>query len=301
MTLRHLKLFIEVADSGKMSLAAAKYYISQPTVSQAIRELEEYYHVLLFERLSKKLYITEEGRKLLSYARQVVQSFDELEERMFDRYHTHTLRIGATITVADSLITEIVSNMVLASPDTHVNVYTNNTRNIESKLLKSELDIALVEGEVKSTDIIAIPCVEDELVLVFSPEHRFSKLQEISVDELIGENFIVREEGSGTRELFEQSMSMVKGRITIGWECNTPEVMKKAVINNLGVSVMSLRLVKEELESGLLCARTVEGCDWKRQFSLAYHKDKFITEDMKVVMNIIQTTDNLEKVRILIK
>ena len=156
--------------------SAAKYYITKPTVSQAIRELEEYYRVLLFERLSKKLYITEEGKKLLSYARQVVQSFDELEERMFDRYHTHTLRIGATITVADSLITDIVSNMVLASPDTHVNVYTNNTRNIENRLLKSELDIALVEGEVKSSDIVTIPCVEDELVLVYSLKHRFTKI-----------------------------------------------------------------------------------------------------------------------------
>lgn len=301
MTLRHLKLFIEVADSGKMSLAAAKYYISQPTVSQAIRELEEYYHVLLFERLSKKLYITEDGKKLLTYARQVVRSFDELEERMFDRNHSHTLRVGATITVADSLITDIISNVMVASPETHVNVFTNNTRSIENKLLKSELDLALVEGEVKSSDIITVPCVEDELVLVFSPKHRFASLQAIPIDELIGESFIVREEGSGTRELFEQSMSLIKGRITIGWECNTPEVMKKAVINNLGISVMSLRLVKEELEKGLLCASTVEGCDWRRQFSLVYHKDKFITEAMKVVMEIIQTTDNLAKVRNLLK
>lgn len=301
MTLRHLKLFIEVADTGKMSLAAAKYFISQPTVSQAIKELEEYYNVLLFERLSKKLYITQDGKKLLQYARAVVQSFDELEERMFDQKHTHTLRIGSTITVANSLITDIAASMATKSPETHVNVYTDNTRGIERRILKSELDIALVEGEAKSTDIVAIPCVEDFLVLVCSPKHRFTKMDIIPIEELVNENFIVREEGSGTRELFESTMSQMKSRITIGWECSTPEVMKKAVENNLGVSVMSVRLVREEIRNQKLCARLVEGCDWSRQFSIIYHKDKYITDSMRTIIELIRLTDTLEDVKSLIK
>lgn len=301
MTLRHLKLFIEVADTGKMSLAAAKYFISQPTVSQAIKELEEYYNVLLFERLSKKLYITQDGIKLLQYARAVVQSFDELEERMFDRKHTHTLRIGSTITVANSLITDIAASMATKSPETHVNVYTDNTRGIERRILKSELDIALVEGEAKSADIVAIPCVEDFLVLVCSPKHRFAKMDIIPIEELVNENFIVREEGSGTRELFESSMSLMKSRVTIGWECSTPEVMKKAVENNLGVSVMSVRLVREEIRNQKLCARLVEGCDWSRQFSIIYHKDKYITDSMRAIIDLIRLTDTLEDVKSLIK
>lgn len=300
MTLRHLKLFIEVADTGKMSLAAAKYFISQPTVSQAIRELEEYYNVLLFERLSKKLYITEDGKKLLTYARQVVQAFNELEERMFDRMHTHTLRMGATTTVANSLITDIATCMMNKYPDTHVNVFTDNTREIEKKITRSELDIALVEGEVKSADIVSIPCVEDFLVLVCSKAHRFSEMDVIPIEELVNENFIVREEGSGTRELFELSMAQMKSRITIGWECNTPEVMKRAVENNLGVSVMSVRLIKEELKNQSLCARLVEGCNWNRQFSIIHHKDKYITESMGAIIEIIKSTDTLDDVKNLI-
>jgi len=301
VTLRHLKLFIEVADTGKMSLAAAKYYISQPTVSQAIKELEEYYNVLLFERLSKKLYITKDGKKLLRYARTVVQTFDELEERMFDRKHTHTLRIGATITVANSLITDIAATMAIKSPDTQVNVYTDNTRGIVSRILKSELDIALVEGEVKSLDIVSIPCIEDILVLVCSPIHRFAKMDIIPIEELGNENFIVRELGSGTRELFDSSMAQMKSRVTIGWECNTPEVMKKAVSNNLGVSVMSVRLVREEIENQTLCARLVKDCNWSRQFSVIYHKDKYMTESMRAIMEIIKSIETLESVKSLIK
>ena len=82
MTIRHLRIFIEVAECGKMSAAAEKLFISQPTVSQAIKELEEHYGVLLFERLNKRLYITEKGKKLLSYARKVVKQFYDMEEMM---------------------------------------------------------------------------------------------------------------------------------------------------------------------------------------------------------------------------
>ena len=80
MTIRHLKIFIEVADSGKMSIAASKFYISQPTVSQIIRELEEHYHTRLFERISQKLYITPNGQTLLNNARKIVADFDALKK-----------------------------------------------------------------------------------------------------------------------------------------------------------------------------------------------------------------------------
>lgn len=93
MTIRHLKIFIAVAETGKMSTAAAQYYISQPTVSQAIKELEEHYGVLLFERISKKLYITEAGKNLFTYARMVVSQFDELEDNMLKGF-SEKLRIG---------------------------------------------------------------------------------------------------------------------------------------------------------------------------------------------------------------
>lgn len=92
MTIRHLKIFVAVADTGQMSKAARLLYLSQPTVSQAIRELEEHYHVLLFERLSKRLYITEEGKRLLSHAREVLARFDHLEEQMLEPYEWEHLR-----------------------------------------------------------------------------------------------------------------------------------------------------------------------------------------------------------------
>ena len=111
MTIRHLKIFITVADTGKMSAAADKLYISQPSVSQAIRELEEHYRCLLFERLSKKLYITEAGRRLYSYAKPVVSQFDRIEENMALESRVERLRIGGTITLGSSILSYIIRDL----------------------------------------------------------------------------------------------------------------------------------------------------------------------------------------------
>ena len=109
MTIRHLRIFIEVVKTGKMSIAAQKLFISQPTVSQAIRELEEHYGSKLFDRLSKKLYITTFGRELFKYATQVVENFDNLEKKMSDNLNMEDFRIGASVTVGTCLLSKVLS------------------------------------------------------------------------------------------------------------------------------------------------------------------------------------------------
>ena len=104
-----------MVDSGKMSTAANKLFISQPTVSQAIRELEEHYGFLLFERLNKRLYITEKGKRLLSYARNVVKQFDDMEEMMLKENYMEKIRI-ATITVGNCILGEVIKNFKIMNP-----------------------------------------------------------------------------------------------------------------------------------------------------------------------------------------
>ncbi|NLZ92612.1 MAG: LysR family transcriptional regulator, partial [Firmicutes bacterium] len=201
MTIRHLRIFIEVVKSGSMSAAAAKLYISQPTVSQAIRELEEHYGVLLFNRLNRRLYITDAGKKLFSYAQTVVKQFDDLEEKMFSLNKKEKIKIGSTITVGESILSDIINRFTKKEPTIEVYSYMNNTQVIENKLLKSEIDIGIVEGKIKSPDLISMPEVEDYLVLICSTKHPFAKRKIIKLPELANESFAMREKGSGTREL----------------------------------------------------------------------------------------------------
>ena len=173
MTIRHLKIFIAVAETGKMSLAAEKLYITQPTVSQAIRELEEHYNTLLFQRLSKKLYITESGKQLLVYAKQAVDQFERVEEKMAFVDGREKLCIGATMTVGSSLLSPILKKLS-EDPTLDLYSYVGNTAAVEEKLLNAELMVGIVEGSIKSHDLVSIPVVDDSLVLVCSSSHPLS-------------------------------------------------------------------------------------------------------------------------------
>ncbi len=150
MTIRHLKVFIAVAESGKMNIAAKNLYLSQPTVSQVIKELEEHYGVLLFERLSKRLYITEAGKRMLGYARKVVDAFQDLEYHMLPEQNREKLRVGASVTVGSCRMPEMLRRFKQMYPGIATYTYVGNTEAVERKLLDAELDAAVVEGRIRS-------------------------------------------------------------------------------------------------------------------------------------------------------
>ena len=294
MTLRHLRIFVEVVNSGKMSTAAARLFISQPTVSQAIRELEEHYGGLLFERLSKKLYITEKGKKLLSYARNVLKQFDDMEEMMIQDNYVKKIRIGATNTVGNCILSDVINALGEIKPQIEIYSYVNNTKNIEEKLLKSELDIGIVEGKVKSQDLISIPEVNDFLVLICSIKHPFAKKKIVKLEDLKNESFAMREQGSGTRELFERYMLDEGMPIRIAFEGNSSDSIKKAVIENQLLAVISIRLIEEEIKNGKIHVIQNTDCDWDRFFSIIYHKNKVITDEMKNLIEVVKAYKHVD-------
>lgn len=199
MTLRHLEIFVAVADHGSMSGAAHALYIAQPTVSQAVADLERTYQVRLFERLSRRLYLTPEGQEMLGYARHILASVDEMERRLQDAAGRPLLRVGATITVATCLMPAILSRFEADHADTRVNAWVGNTRSIEERVLSSRLDLGFVEGEASSPDIRSVPAREDELILVASPAHPLASRGVVTAHDLQGMDFVLREPGSGTR------------------------------------------------------------------------------------------------------
>ena len=288
MDIRHLKIFIEVAETGKMSAAATNLYVSQPTVSQTIREIEDNYNVLLFERLCRKLHITPEGTKLLKYAKRVVKQFDELEEKMLSINNIDTIKIGATITVGSCMISNIINRIKEKHEKIEPYVYINNTREVEKKLLNSELDIAIVEGEIKNPNLISIPEIEDFLVLACSKDHEFADRKMIELNELTDKPFVMREKGSGTRQLFENYMLENGFDVGTKWQTTCPEVMKSAIMKNGCLGVLSIRLIEDEVRSGEIKAIRHHSNEWDRNFSIVYHKDKMLDEVMEKVIDVIE-------------
>lgn len=280
MTLHHLKIFIAVAESGKMSAAARAHHLSQPTVSQIIRELEEYYATALFERFSKKLHITEDGKKLLGYAKEVLNAYENLEYNMSSAVRRDTLRVGSSVTVGMCVMPGLVRQFSAARPDTDIYSYVNNTQTIETMLLRSELDVAVVEGKIRNPDILCSHLMDDYVALFCAAEHPFAAQKYISLDELCRENFVMREQGSGTREIFENFIVDHKRKLKIKWEVACFDSTLRAVREENCIGVASIRLLIPHLETGKIRAICCAGGEWDRTFSLVHHKSKYMTEAM---------------------
>lgn len=270
MTIRHLKIFIAVAETGLMSAAANRLYLTQPTVSQAIRDLESHYQVQLFERLHKKLFITEAGRQLLDLALMTVGNFDHLELSMQRLKEQMPLRIGSSLTVGTCLMSRVISDLNADNPKLQLSSFVSNTEEIEQRLLRRELDVAVVEGMIESNVLTAIPIVEDSLVLVCGKNHDFYQKDVVCASELEGRKFAIREKGSGTRKLFEQYLSARQIHIQTVWEANCPRTILNAVIYNNALAVMSQRLVRHECLHQAVKIFRYETNEWDRYFKLVY-------------------------------
>lgn len=287
MDIRHLKIFIAVAETGSMHTAANLLYLSQPSVSQAIRDLENHYQVLLFERLSRKLYITERGQQLLTYAYQVVEQFHALEESMHNKRSASTLRIGASIAVGTYLLTDILPDFEKEHPETEIFSQVSNTDVIEDKLLKSQLDVAIVKGNIKSPDLVCKPIVHDRLVLACGKDHPFYKRNTLTSTELNDQRFAISEKGSGTRELFEQYLEARNISIKVYLEANCPQTIINSIIRNNTLAVISSRLMLKEILNNAIKIFQFRGIEWDRNFHLVYHKNKHLTNEIATLERLL--------------
>lgn len=301
MTIRHLKIFIAVAETGLMSAAANRLYLTQPTVSQAIRDLEDHYHVQLFERLHKKLYITKEGQQLLNLALMAVGNFDHLELSMQRFKERLPLRIGSSLTVGTCLMSRVIADLEAECPKLELYSFVSNTEEIEQKLLRRELDVAVVEGTIESGELTAIPIVEDSLVLVCGKTHDFYKKDVVYASELEGRKFAIREKGSGTRKLFEQYLSAHNIHVQTAWEANCPRTILNAVIYNNALAVMSQRLVKHECMHQAVKIFRYETNEWDRHFKLVYLKRGWNSPKPKDACDENSTPPGIECLRSVLK
>ena len=165
-TLRQLKTFITTAECKKMSEAAKKLYISQPTVSQIISDLEKEYEVVLFERYPRELKLTIAGEIFFHSAKEIVETYEKLEINMRSVAQQRCLKVGATLTIGNTLMAELTEKLGEIYPDINISVRVDNTKHLEEKLVHNELDVALVEGIITREEIVTTPIMVDTLYLV---------------------------------------------------------------------------------------------------------------------------------------
>lgn len=288
-TIRQLEAFIITAECRKMSEAAKHLYISQPTVSQIISELEKEYQTKLFERHAKELSITPAGALLLKNAREIIAIHESLKQNMKTINSIRPLRIGATMTVGSNIMVKIISQMNERYPDIDTTVNVTNTDHIESMLLHNELDIALVEGIITHSEIYTKPVLLDKLCIICGRENPFAGRTSIPPEDLRNQNFILREKGSGTRAIFERLMENQNVPYQIKWESNSTPAIIDAVAANLGLGFVSERCVAAKVSGGTIFTCPIQEINLERFFYLCYNRSHPFTTQMQDFANYLES------------
>ncbi|MDE7268675.1 MAG: LysR family transcriptional regulator [Lachnospiraceae bacterium] len=287
MTIRHLKLFLAVCNCDfNTTRAANELHTTQPAVSLAIRELEQYYGVILFDRIGRRLKITEAGQRFQEYAFHIIALFDDMEKGMRDWDSFRILRVGASITIGSQFLPNYVKAFYNRYPGTEVRAVIGPSNYLEQKILSNELDFALIEGITHIPSFISEEYMEDHLTVICPVNSSFRQGQEITVDEFRRQNFLLRERGSGTREVFERVIEQAGFIVTPIWEAMSTTALVNAVINGLGISVLPHRMVVGPLKRGLVTSVRVKGLNFQRKFHIIYHKEKYLTSSAKAFMEL---------------
>jgi len=282
-----MKIFVAVCDCGSVTVAADNLSLAQPAVSLAIKELEANYGIKLFDRISRKLFITEDGKVFLKYARQIISLLDEMENEVKDWDSLGVLRIGSSITIGTCFLPQYINRFSPKFPKVKIYVTIDNSSVIEEKILSAQLDFALIEGLIHSDSVVSQSFLEDELVLICGAHHPLSHTPEISLEELTKQTLILREKGSGTRELFDSTLLTQGINVIPAWESISTEAIISAVSSGIGVSILPYTLVKRDIDEQHLVRINITHTQFKRSLSIIHHKEKHLSKAACAFISLI--------------
>ena len=290
MNFRKLKIFYETAKHLNMTRVAKEMYISQPSISQSINELESELEVKLFDRIGKKLYLTHEGEAFLKYTRRILNLYEEGVKTIRDinLNEKGKLIIGASTTIGIYILPEIIRDFSSEFNDIEISLIIENTKKIEKLLLENKVDFAFVEGDINSNEISKEVIWRDELVFICGEENNLKIYNQIPGKELEKQKLIMREVGSGTRDHTELFLMKNKIKFNTFLELGSTEAIKKTVEANLGIGCLSYRVVKDKVKSKELYMFRLDEEKIERDLYLILHSDKFISNNMKAFIEVFK-------------
>lgn len=287
MKIRQLIIFKTVCEEESITKAAETLSMTQPSISRTISELEEDLGTKLFDRVSRKVYLNETGKLLLSKTVPLLELYDDLEENSKNLDRLAALRIGSSMTIANYILPSIMKTFRLECPDTPTVVQVDEDRSIEERLLHHEIDLALMEGVVTNEQLVKIPFSTYPLVVLCAPSHPFAERDFVSVDELSSEPLLLREKGSAIRDVIDSAFLLKNIAVAPVWTSINPQVLIQAVKQELGITILPRIIAEKDLARGRLCQVTVE--DWKLECvnHVVFLKDKFQTVAFQTLINLI--------------
>ncbi|MGG4493140.1 LysR family transcriptional regulator [Brevibacillus reuszeri] len=288
---QQLLVFVTVADRQNFSRAAEELHMTQPAVSQYILSLERAVGTKLLERSNKYVRLNKAGEIVYHHAREILGLYTRMQSLVDDLMNTPSghLTIGASYTYGEYVLPHVIARMRQHYPLITPTITIHNSTVITELVANRQLDVGIVEGEFLQEKMCVEPFADDRMYLIVSPAHPLAKKEEVSVSELLDETWIVREEGSGTREAAEKMFRMLQIQPKKQMEFGSTQVIKEAVEAGLGISLLSYWAIRKERKLGTLCTLKVAGTPVTRDFSLVTKTNQFHTKALDVFMDLIRT------------
>lgn len=286
MTLKHLRIFKEVCDLESITLASDKLNIAQPTVSIFIKELEAFYGVRLFDRMNRRLYITDEGKLLRQYADTIIQQFNEAENVIRKSDYISTLRIGSNVSIGMSLLPMILKDFQKQNQNVMTTSSINNSGYIEKQLLQNELDLAMIDHHSDCHNFHAEFLYEEQMIAVCSKKYAKHLGNNISLKTLSTERILLREKGSGSRDIIDMVFKLNNLIPNIYIESISTNALIQAVLHDLGILFLPKQLLAMKDYGDLLTQININDTEFKRKYSIIYNRSKYLTPNMKEFMRV---------------
>ena len=292
---RHFEIFMLVCDEGSMTAASKKLHISQPAISQTIKEIEDTYKTQVFERYGSKLYVTQTGKKLYEYSRRILNIYNEMDTEISNGEIIDEIRVGGNISVGAAQMINFVHKFNEIYPDIKVKVMIYQATILINALRTNQLDLAMIEEKkCDSGDISMIPYCNDRISVIAPIDHPLAG-KTVSFNDICGEPFLFRERGSGVRNLFDHILRTKNKSVDIAWECSSTSAIVDAVREHIGIAVVPYLLVKKHLDAGRISEIMLNDASLSRRLCVATHKDKVITKPIQDFIDIVLESDHIDK------
>lgn len=281
---------LKVYETGNYTRAAEKLSLTQPAVSQHIKQLERELNATIFDRTGSKIRPTAEGKLIIQYAERVVSLYETLLRALSDRKHTiDRLRVGVTHTSESNIVSEVLAKYTEQNDNMKITIQTDTINSLYDMLKTYKIDIAIVEGGVTDPSINSIMLDTDCLVLAVSNDHPLAKKHSVTVDELKRERMILRLPNSGTRNLFAahlESRGMSVDDFNVVLEVDNIATIKDLIRRNYGVSILARSACMDELKKGKITVLEIENLSMVREVNLLYHHTFTHVEALEDIVRI---------------
>jgi len=275
LTLRQMEIFLNVVKEGHLTNVAKGMGLSQSAISMSIKELENILGNPLFDRINKKLILNEMGRSFQKEIAPIIKKLNDIEYEFKNTLNKGIVRVGASTTIVDYLMPPIICSYMNNYPDVKIGLKEGNTQQIVKLIKSGEIDVGFIEGIVNDPEIIKEIIGVDELVVV-TTDTTLNK--EVSIESLQDRKWVLREEGSGTREVFLDYIKKRIDHINIFLELGHTESIKSLLMNHNCLTCISKIAVQKDIANNKLLCVQIKDFECKRNFFMIYHKDKYQSE-----------------------